>query len=105
MDSFAMRLTEQDNIGIKNKMELPFKIIVDSRALTRGHASDFEYSLPETIHLEHDTVMYVNTASVTNTFSATGTQIGTKNHYVYVFEKLFWVNYGVQSCCAARARL
>ena len=70
-------------------MELPFKICVDSRALTRGHASDFEYSLPETISLDHDTVMYVNTASVTNTFSATGTQIGAKNHYVYFFEKLF----------------
>ena len=62
---------------------------MDSRALTRCHASDFEYSPPETIHLEHDTVMYVNTASATNTFSATGTQIGTKNPYVYFFEKLF----------------
>ena len=33
--------------------------------------------------------MYVNIASVTNTFSAMGTQIGAKNHYVYFFEKLF----------------
>ena len=69
-------------------MELPFKIIVDSRALTRGHASDFELTLPETLHLDQDAVMYVNSASVTNTFSATGTQIGAKNHYIYWFEKL-----------------
>ena len=49
-------------------MELPFKIIVDSRTLVRGHASDFEVTLPETLHLDQDAVMYVNSASVTNTF-------------------------------------
>ena len=61
---------------------------MDSRTLTRGHASDFEVTLPETLHLDQDAVMYVNSASVTNTFSATGTQVGAKRHYVYWFEKL-----------------
>ena len=69
-------------------MELPFKIIVDSRTLTRGHASDFEVTLPETLHLDQDAVMYVNSASVTNSFSATGTQVGATRRCVYWFEKL-----------------
>ena len=70
-------------------MELPFKLIVDSRTLTRGHASDFEVTLPETLHLNEDAVMYDNSASVTNTFTAVGTQIGAKkSHYVYWLEKL-----------------
>ena len=32
--------------------------------------------------------MYVNSASVTNTFLPVGTHIGTKNHYFYWFERL-----------------
>ena len=69
-------------------MEMPFKIIVDIRTIMRGHASDFEVTLPETPHLHHAAAMYVNSASVTNTFSAAGTQIGATSHYVYWFEKL-----------------
>ena len=67
---------------------LPFKIIVDSRATSSGTANRFTISLPEVLHVDRDVVMYVNSASVTNTFLPVGTNIGTKNHYVYWFERL-----------------
>ena len=67
---------------------LPFKIIVDSRAASTGTANKFTVSLPEVLHVDRDVVMYVNSASVTNTFLPVGTHIGTKNHYFYWFERL-----------------
>ena len=71
---------------------LPLKLIVDSRAATIGDANRFSVSLPETLHLERDIVMYVNSASVTNTFLPTGTIVGTKQHYFYWFERLLNVD-------------
>ena len=71
---------------------LPLKLIVDSRAATIGDANRFSVSLPETLHLERDIVMYANSASVTNTFLPTGTIIGTKQHYFYWFERLLNVD-------------
>ena len=56
---------------------LPFKIVVDSRAASFGTANKFTVSLPEVLHVDRDVVMYVNSASVTNTFLPVGTQIGT----------------------------
>ena len=47
---------------------LPFKIIVDSRNAVTGTANNFSISLPETLHIDKDVAMYVNSASVTNTF-------------------------------------
>ena len=47
---------------------LPFKIIVDSRNAVTGTANNFSISLPETLHIDRDVAMYVNSASVTNTF-------------------------------------
>ena len=56
---------------------LPFKIIVDSRAASSGTANKFTVSLPEVLHVDRDVVMYVNSASVTNTCLPVGTHIGT----------------------------
>jgi hypothetical protein len=70
-------------------MRLPFKIVIDSRASNiMGNSSDFSLTLPETIHLEQDSVCYVNSATCTNTFLPVGTVIGAETHYVYFFEKL-----------------
>mgnify|MGYP001382412289 CR=1 FL=1 len=55
---------------------LPFKILVDSRAATTGTSESFQVSLPETLHLNPDIVMYVNSATRTNTFLLTGTAVG-----------------------------
>ena len=52
---------------------LPFKILVDSRAATTGTSESFQVSLPETLHLNPDIVMYVNSATCTDTFLPTGT--------------------------------
>ena len=57
---------------------LPFKISVDSRAASTGTANKFTVSLPEVLHVDRDVVMYVNSASVTNTFLPVGTDVGTK---------------------------
>ena len=67
---------------------LPSKIIVDSRNAVTGTANNFSTSLPETLHIDRDVAMYVNSASVTNTFLPVGTHIGQKNHYFYWFERL-----------------
>ena len=67
---------------------IPFKIIIDSRNAAIGTSNRFSISLPETLHVDKDVVMYVNSASVTNTFLPTGTNIGKKNHYFYWFERL-----------------
>ena len=67
---------------------IPFKIIIDSRNAAIGTSNRFSISLPETLHVDKDVVMYVNSASVSNTFLPTGTNIGTKNHYFYWFERL-----------------
>ena len=67
---------------------LPFKIIVDSRTATLGTSTKFKVQLPETLHLDSDVVMYVNSATVTNTFLSTGTTVGHKSHYIYFYEKL-----------------
>ena len=37
--------------------------------------------------MDLDVVMYVNSATVTNTFMSTGTTVGSKSHYVYFYEK------------------
>ena len=47
---------------------IPFKIIIDSRNAAIGTSNRFSISLPETLHVDKDVVMYVNSASVTNTF-------------------------------------
>ena len=62
---------------------LPFKFIVDSRNAVLGASNKFSISLPETLHVDKDVAMYVNSASVSNTFLPVGTNIGTKNHYFY----------------------
>ena len=67
---------------------LPFKTIVDSRNAAIGTSNRFSISLPETLHVDKDVAMYVNSASVTNTFLPVGTNVGTKNHYFYWFERL-----------------
>ena len=66
---------------------LPFKIVVDSRQATLGTSSNFQVQLPETLHLDPDVVLYVNSATVTNTFLSTGTTVGSKSHNVYFYEK------------------
>ena len=65
---------------------LPFKIVVDNRQ-AYGTNNSFQVQLPETLHLYLDVVMYVNSATVTNTFLSTGTTAGAKSHYVYFYEK------------------
>ena len=67
---------------------IPFKIIIDSRNAVIGTSNRFSISLPETLHVDKDVVMYVNSASVSNTFLPVGTNIGTKNHYFYWFDRL-----------------
>ena len=57
----------------------PLKLMIDSRATSLGNSSAFSVSLPETLHLPENTAMYVNAASVTNTFLSTGTHIGANN--------------------------
>ena len=67
---------------------LPFKVVVDSRNAAMGTSNKFSISLPETLHVDKDVAMYVNSASVTNTFLPTGTNTGTKHHYFYWCERL-----------------
>ena len=42
-----------------------------------GSSNRISISLPETLHVDKDVAMYVNSASVTNTFLPVGTHIGT----------------------------
>ena len=65
---------------------LPFKILVDNRAATAGTSESFQVSLPETLHLNPDIVMYVNAATCTNTFLPTGTVVGSQRNAVYFLE-------------------
>ena len=62
---------------------LPFKILVDSRAATTGTSESFQVSLPETLHLNPDIVMYVNSAMCTNTFLPTGTVVGHQRNAIH----------------------
>ena len=66
---------------------LPFKILVDSRAATTGTSESFQVSLPETLHLNPDIVMYVNSATCTNTFLPTGTVVGAQRNTIYFLER------------------
>ena len=65
---------------------LPFKIVVDNRQ-DFGTNNHFQEQLPETLRLDPDVVLYVNSATVTNTFLSTGTTVGPKSHHVYFYEK------------------
>ena len=58
---------------------LPFKIVIDSRQAD-GTNNNLQVQLPETLHLDPDVVMYVNSATVANTFLSTGTTVGSKSH-------------------------
>ena len=78
---------------------LPFKIVIDSRQ-AYGTSSNCQVQLQETLHLDLDVVMYVNSATVTNTFLSTGTTVGSKSHYVYFYEK----NGAGAWICGRRAR-
>ena len=69
-------------------MNSPFKIIVDSRNAAEGHGGKFLFQLPEVTHIGKDSVAYINQASVTNSFLCVDTHIGSKNHYVYWFERI-----------------
>ena len=66
---------------------LPFKILVDSRASTTGTSESFQVSLPETLHLNPDIVMYVNSATCTNTFLPTGTVVGSQRNAIFFLER------------------
>ena len=72
---------------------LPFKIVVDNRQ-AYGTSNNFQVQLPETLRLDPDVVMYVNLATVTNTFLSTGTTVGSKSHCVLLREK--WGDAGIQ---------
>ena len=56
---------------------LPFKIVVDNRQATLGTNNNFQVQLPETLHLDPEVALYVNSATVTNTFLSTGTTVGS----------------------------
>ena len=66
---------------------LPFKILVDSRAATTGTSESLQVSLPETLHLNPDIVMYVNSATCTNTFLPTGTVVGHQRNAIFFLER------------------
>ena len=68
-------------------LALPFKTLVDSRAATTGTSESFQVSLPETLHLNPDIVMYVNSATCTNTFLPTGTVVGAQRNAIYFLER------------------
>ena len=53
-----------------------------------GTSNNCSISLPETLHVDKDVARHINSASVTNTCLPVGTNIGTKNHYFYWFERL-----------------
>ena len=57
---------------------LPFKIIVDSRNAVIGTSNRFSISLPETLHVDKDVAVYVNTATATNTSLPVNTITGTE---------------------------
>jgi len=67
---------------------LPFNILVDSRAATTGTSESFQVSLPETLHLNPDIVMYVNSATCTNSFLPTGAVVGTQRDTIYFLERM-----------------
>ena len=78
---------------------IPFKGIVDSRNAAIGTTNRVSISLPETLHADIDVVTHVNSASVTNTFLPTGTNISKKNHYFYWFKRFKNVDTeSIESC-------
>ena len=69
------------------KMQTPFKIIIDSRAASRGSSNNFALTLPEAIQLDKDCVMFVSQASVSNSFLSVGATL-KRNRYFYWFERI-----------------
>ena len=69
---------------------LPFeKIIIDSRNASLGDATSFQVTLPETLHLPPDAVMYVTDCAISHSFrtvDGSGT-VGSKNHHLYFLER------------------
>ena len=61
-------------------------IVVDNRQ-AYGTNNNCQMQPPETLQLDPDVVLYVNSATVTNTFLNTGTTVGSQSHYVYLYEK------------------
>ena len=66
---------------------LPFKILIDSRPATTGTSESFQVSLPETLRLNPDIAMYVNSATCTNTFLPTGTVVDAQRKAIYFLER------------------
>ena len=62
--------------------------MIDRRSAALGHGGSFTVALAETLHMRDDTALYVNNATLTNTFLSTGAAIGNTNHYFYWIEKL-----------------
>ena len=67
---------------------LPTTIPLESRDAVHGSSHSFRYSLPEMLHMPSTTAMYVASCSLGHTFLSTGTDVGTRSHYVYFFERV-----------------
>ena len=86
--------------------ELPVhKLIIDSRAADLGIPSDFQVTLPETIHMPPDGCLYVTDVCISHTFRTVESHANVegRNHFVYVLEQL-WTN-GVETLRLNRATL
>ena len=70
-------------------MELAFnKIIVDSRHAAIGTSTSFDITLPQTLNLGQDAVMYVTDVCLTNTFSSFGDANGSLDNTFYWIERI-----------------
>ena len=66
-------------------MELPFsKIIVDSRHAANGDASSFDISLPESITLPPNAVVYTTDISIAHLFASMGSVPSLRNTFYWV---------------------
>ena len=84
-------------------MELPFtKIIVDSRHAANGDASAFDISLPESITLPPNAVVYTTDISIPHLFANMGSGQSLRNTFYYI-ERIGQVGTAIE--CLNRAIL
>ena len=70
-------------------MDVPFnKVIVDSRHAAQGTSTNFDITLPETLVLPHNAVVYVTDVVISNTMPSLGSGSGTLRHSFYWIERV-----------------
>ena len=69
-------------------MDTPFNIIVDSRNAYEGHGSKLSFSLPGVTQVPANLLLLCQPGVSDKFFLSVGTDVGSKTHYFYWFERL-----------------